>query len=263
MRRSRALVYWQETDTESNLGFFGVRLYDPTYGRFMSVDPLWKAYASFSPYIYCRNNPISRTDASGLGDEPIVGKPVMEGLLLQRGLPLGRVLGTPTRPGPVTIRAGQAPNATAYNCHSFAWSNGKGDPDDPANKDYVGDFPHWDMSPMNNAAEQADEISFDTPNEAGDRVIYFAEGADGVPEPTHSAVVVSVDECGNTTLVVSKWGESYLLLHHPRDVPPAYGQDNPDAVTSIGIPYHARKYYRMRSKEQEKKNVEQPTEGEP
>jgi len=226
----------------------------------MSVDPLWKAYASFSPYIYCRNNPISRTDASGLGDEPIASKPVTDGLLIHGSLPRSVILGPPTL-GP--LQDPQVPNPFAYNCHSFAWNDGFGDPSDDDNKDLVDDYPRWDQDPMNNAAEQADEISFDTPNEVGDRIIYFNEGKRGKPEPTHSAVVVAVDECGNATMVASKWGESFLLLHHPRDVPSQYGQDNPDAVTSTGIPYHARKYYRMRTMEQEKKDVAPPAQGEP
>jgi len=42
-----------------------VRLYDPTYGRFMSVDPLWKAYQSKQPYHYSLNQPISQLDPGG------------------------------------------------------------------------------------------------------------------------------------------------------------------------------------------------------
>jgi len=57
----------RETDTESNLGFFGVRLYDPTYGRFMSVDPLWAKYAPLQPYHYAGNEPVGRYDLFGFG----------------------------------------------------------------------------------------------------------------------------------------------------------------------------------------------------
>jgi len=63
---ARTSYIGRETDTESNLGFFGVRLYDPTYGRFMSVDPLWGKYGNVSPFHYGFNNPINLVDASGL-----------------------------------------------------------------------------------------------------------------------------------------------------------------------------------------------------
>jgi len=228
-----------------------VRLYDPTYGRFMSVDPLWEGYASFSPYIYCRNNPISRTDASGLGDEEICSKPVVGGLLSGGTPPTCAVVGSPT---PRVI--GGAFNLSAYNCHSFAWSDGKGDPNDPANNDIAKETPLWDQNPMNNAEVQSVEIPFDSPNQVGDRVIYFNEGKSGKPEPTHSAVVVQIDEKGNAILVMSKWGERELLLHHPRDVPDIYSGDNPNATTSTGQPYQTRRYYRAKDKAVEKKEVE-------
>jgi RHS repeat-associated protein len=65
---SRTSYIGRETDKESDLGFNGVRLYDPTYGRFLSVDPLWSKYLPYSAYQYCRNNPISRIDDTGLWD---------------------------------------------------------------------------------------------------------------------------------------------------------------------------------------------------
>jgi len=62
---ARTSYIGRETDTESNLGFFGVRLYDPTYGRFMSVDPLWAKYAPLQPYHYAGNEPVGRLDWDG------------------------------------------------------------------------------------------------------------------------------------------------------------------------------------------------------
>jgi RHS repeat-associated protein len=38
---ARTSYIGRETDNESDLGFYGVRMYDPTYGRFLSTDPLW------------------------------------------------------------------------------------------------------------------------------------------------------------------------------------------------------------------------------
>ncbi len=66
----------RETDKETDLGFGAcpealrgsVRMYDPTYGRFLSVDPLWGKYLPLQSYQYCRNNPIMRTDRSGMAD---------------------------------------------------------------------------------------------------------------------------------------------------------------------------------------------------
>lgn len=58
----------REHDVESDLGFYGVRLYEPEYGRFMSTDPLWGMYLDQQPYHYTRNSPKNRTDRSGLFD---------------------------------------------------------------------------------------------------------------------------------------------------------------------------------------------------
>ena len=63
---ARTSYIGRENDHESNLGSFGVRHYDPTYGRFMSVDPLWARYGNVSPFHYGFNNPINLLDASGL-----------------------------------------------------------------------------------------------------------------------------------------------------------------------------------------------------
>mgnify|MGYP002378883784 CR=1 FL=1 len=43
-----------------------MRHYDPTYGRFMSVDPLWAKYAPLQPYHYAGNEPVGRLDPSGM-----------------------------------------------------------------------------------------------------------------------------------------------------------------------------------------------------
>ncbi len=56
----------READNETGLGNYGVRLYEPEYGRFMSVDVLWEKRAYANPYHYCLNSPLVSTDASGL-----------------------------------------------------------------------------------------------------------------------------------------------------------------------------------------------------
>ena len=55
----------REHDVESDLGFYGVRLYEPEYGRFMSTDPLWGMYITLQPYQYSLNDPIGFRDVSG------------------------------------------------------------------------------------------------------------------------------------------------------------------------------------------------------
>jgi RHS repeat-associated protein len=53
----------KEKDKESGDHNFGVRKYGD--GRFTSIDPLWEKYRSWSPYHYCRNNPLIAVDPSG------------------------------------------------------------------------------------------------------------------------------------------------------------------------------------------------------
>lgn len=47
---------------------FGARMYDPAIGRWHTVDPMIEWRYSFSPYDYCRNNPINRIDPDGKYD---------------------------------------------------------------------------------------------------------------------------------------------------------------------------------------------------
>jgi RHS repeat-associated protein len=45
---------------------FEARQYDPTVGRFMTMDPLAEKYYSVSPYAYCANNPVRYIDPNGM-----------------------------------------------------------------------------------------------------------------------------------------------------------------------------------------------------
>ena len=51
------------------MGDFRVRLCVDGIGRFLSIDPLWEKYLAWSPYHYCRNNPINRVDPNGFRDD--------------------------------------------------------------------------------------------------------------------------------------------------------------------------------------------------
>ena len=44
---------------------FGARMYDPLLGRWNAVDPLCEKYYSWSPYVFCLNNPIRNIDTDG------------------------------------------------------------------------------------------------------------------------------------------------------------------------------------------------------
>ena len=47
---------------------YGARVYNPSIGRWLSVDPLKDDYASFSPYMFARNNPLLYIDPFGKSD---------------------------------------------------------------------------------------------------------------------------------------------------------------------------------------------------
>jgi len=68
---SRTSYIGREKDNESDLGMYGVRMYEPEYGRFMSVDPLWGKRPFVQPYEYAGNNPITAKDPDG-GDYDII-----------------------------------------------------------------------------------------------------------------------------------------------------------------------------------------------
>ena len=56
-----------ELYTSNSLGLydFSARMYDPTLGRFLSVDPMAEGYRHLSPYAYCAGNPAVYVDKDG------------------------------------------------------------------------------------------------------------------------------------------------------------------------------------------------------
>jgi len=58
-----------EVKGQGNQQDYGMRIYDNRLGRFLSVDPLSKEYAFYSPYQFSGNSPIENIDLDGL--EPL------------------------------------------------------------------------------------------------------------------------------------------------------------------------------------------------
>jgi RHS repeat-associated protein len=56
----------KENDKETTTQDYGMRIYDPRLGRFLSVDPLQKQYPELTPYQFASNTPIQATDLDGL-----------------------------------------------------------------------------------------------------------------------------------------------------------------------------------------------------
>ena len=54
-----------EVKGEGNQQDYGMRIYDPRVGRFLSVDPLTKQYPHYTPYSYAGNKPIAFIDRDG------------------------------------------------------------------------------------------------------------------------------------------------------------------------------------------------------
>ncbi|MDY0324156.1 MAG: RHS repeat-associated core domain-containing protein, partial [Candidatus Carbobacillus sp.] len=62
----------KERDEETGLYYYGARYYAAWLCRFVSVDPMADQRSWVSPYSYCQNSPIIRTDPTGALDNPIL-----------------------------------------------------------------------------------------------------------------------------------------------------------------------------------------------
>ncbi|MFZ4799487.1 MAG: RHS repeat-associated core domain-containing protein [Bacteroidia bacterium] len=56
----------KENDDETQTQDYGMRIYNPSLAKFLSVDPLTKAYPYLTPYQFASNCPISGIDMDGL-----------------------------------------------------------------------------------------------------------------------------------------------------------------------------------------------------
>ncbi len=55
-----------EVKGNDNQQDYGMRIYDPRVGRFLSVDPISRSYPMLTPYQFASNSPISGSDLDGL-----------------------------------------------------------------------------------------------------------------------------------------------------------------------------------------------------
>jgi RHS repeat-associated protein len=221
----------KERDEESQLDYFGGRYYARFNYRFLSVDPIInKQEALTNPqlwnlYSFCRNNPVTYYDPDGGKDLPFNSA---------KDLRVSPIKGTAT---PMQFIGGRY-NKGAYNCHSYAWHDSKGDPTDPRNADLVAvGVRKWDNNPDDDIFAQG-YFSLDpnAPNKPGDRVIYYVDSNgngqyDKGEYMDHSAIVHDVDSQGNTTSVIGKMGQGAISINHP-DAPGYYQKTKTGEKTS-------------------------------
>lgn len=60
----------KEADDETSTQDYGMRIYNPALGRFLSVDPITKDYPELTPYQFASNRPIVSVDFDGLEGPP-------------------------------------------------------------------------------------------------------------------------------------------------------------------------------------------------
>ncbi len=142
-----------------------------------------------------------------------------------------------------------------FNCYSYAFHGGKGDPTDPSNGLVTHLFSRWDEDPFDDMQDSQHLSSF-VPKQVGDVIVYGQDlngngkiddvspdmrypdgsikifGADGSVnlgnnyEFLHAAVVTKVDGMGNPIEVRSKNGTGDIKIHAPSNPGDAYKPDN-------------------------------------
>lgn len=234
----------KEKDSESGFHYFGARYYDSELlTGWLSVDPMMDKYPSISPYNYCKLNPVILFDPDGRKDRPFregIDKPVSE------------IPGTETPLYYIGLDGRNYFNRNAYNCHSYAWHNSKGD-SNPGNKapcyqDLLAPQSKWDNNPADDIIEQgAVQLGANDNNIPGDRLIYYSdENGNGMYDDgeyiSHSAIVYTVDEEGYTTSVIAKMGEKGISVNHPRAEGYYETDTNPCTKEKVNL---SRAYFRL------------------
>jgi RHS repeat-associated protein len=134
-----------EVKGEGNQQDYGMRIYDPRIGRFLSVDPIGNSFPWWTPYQFAGNTPILATDLDGL--EIFIAEPIaipMEPLMPRMALPrlaLPRVT-IPRPPGEIALPpiSSNLPNrltvgqrkvdASAEQPKEIDWTDPPSSPDD-------------------------------------------------------------------------------------------------------------------------------------
>jgi len=81
-----------EVKGEGNQQDYGMRIYDPRLGRFLSVDPITKSYPELTPYQFASDRPIDGIDLDGLEYAPS-GYTDPKQMLYKAGADISQVLG--------------------------------------------------------------------------------------------------------------------------------------------------------------------------
>lgn len=116
----------KERDEESGFYYHGARYYVSWIGRWSAVDPKENKYAPQSPYAYCSNNPVMKTDEDGEGDEfktfvvqkkyQVGTAPTQESVLIPKGYEVATWAKTDDKgnAGLAFVIAIKAPDGTIY-----------------------------------------------------------------------------------------------------------------------------------------------------
>ena len=239
-----------ERDGETGLEYAQARMYAARLGRFMSVDK-WSGSRTnpqtINRYSYVINNPLTLNDPTGnypqwyggsnVDDKkkegwedfvkdrrfPVLGKD--EPYDPKKHQPRKEIPSRDTKPKIVELFNSEFERKYRvylhiYDCHSWAFHNGKGHPGENKITDSL--TPNVDSSPQTDLRSY-NQLDPNEPNKKGDIVVYYVDNDsngkwDEGENIVHSAKVTKVDDEGNTVRVSSKEGPGGRLMgHHPRD----------------------------------------------
>lgn len=94
----------KELDRKGGLDWYdyGARHYDAVLGRWHAVDPLSEKYYNWSPYVYCKDNPILRIDVDGKDDYTVNNAGRLFRTVV-KGSTSDRLMSTRTGVEPITV----------------------------------------------------------------------------------------------------------------------------------------------------------------